>query len=32
MNHTTSERAARLLLLIFLIGTLLMDLFVWRPN
>jgi hypothetical protein len=32
MNLNTSERTARVLLLAFLIGTLLMDLLVWRPN
>jgi hypothetical protein len=32
MNLTTSERTARVLLLVFLIRTLLMDLLVWRPN
>ena len=32
MNLNTSERTARVLLLVFLIGTLLMDLLVWRPN
>ena len=32
MNLNTSGRTARVLLLAFLIGTLLMDLLVWRPN
>jgi hypothetical protein len=31
MNLTPSERTARVLLLVFLIGVLLMDLYVWRP-
>lgn len=31
MNHTPAQIASRVILLAFLIGTLLMDLFVWRP-
>jgi hypothetical protein len=31
MNHTTAQLVSRVLLLIFLVGTLLMDLLVWRP-
>jgi hypothetical protein len=32
MNYTPAQLASRVLLLAFLIGTLLMDLLVWRPN
>jgi hypothetical protein len=32
MNYTPGQLASRVLLLVFLIGTLLMDLLVWRPN
>jgi hypothetical protein len=31
MNHTPAQLVSRVLLLIFLVGTLLMDLLVWRP-
>lgn len=32
MNFTPAQLASRVLLLAFLIGTLLLDLLVWRPN
>jgi len=32
MTHTTAQIASRVILLAFLIGVLLMDLLVWRPN
>ena len=32
MNFTAAQIASRVILLTFLIGVLLMDLLVWRPN
>ena len=32
MNYTPAQLASRVILLLFLIGVLLLDLLVWRPN
>ena len=32
MNYTPAQLASRVLFLLFLIGVLLLDLLVWRPN